>query len=39
LIADSIPGAKAFVVPDAAHLSNIEQPEIFTNALTEFLQG
>ena len=38
LIADSIPGAKAFVVPDAAHLSNIEQPEIFTKALQEFLQ-
>ena len=39
LIAGSIPDAKTFVVPDAAHLSNIEQPDIFTEALKEFLQG
>ena len=37
LIAASIPGAKTFVVPDAAHLSNIEQPEIYTRTLLEFL--
>jgi 3-oxoadipate enol-lactonase len=37
LIADSVPGAKKFVVPDAAHLSNIEQPEIYTRALVDFL--
>ena len=39
LIAASIPDAKTFVVPDAAHLSNIEQPDIFTEALKGFLQG
>jgi 3-oxoadipate enol-lactonase len=37
LIAASIPGAKTFVVPDAAHLSNIEQPDIYTAALVDFL--
>ena len=37
LIAASVPGAKSFVVPDAAHLSNIEQPDIFTKALLDFL--
>ena len=39
LIADRIPGAKAFVVPDAAHLSNIEQPDVFTKALRDFLRA
>ncbi|MBK19913.1 MAG: 3-oxoadipate enol-lactonase [Rhodospirillaceae bacterium] len=39
LIAASIPGAKTFVVPDAAHLSNIEQPDIYTEALVEFLEA
>ena len=37
LIAASIPDAKTFVVPDAAHLSNIEQPDIYTKALVNFL--
>jgi 3-oxoadipate enol-lactonase len=37
LIAASIPGAETFVVPDAAHLSNIEQPDIYTKALVDFL--
>lgn len=37
LIAASVPGAKTFVVPDAAHLSNIEQPDIYTKALVDFL--
>lgn len=37
LIAASIPGAQTFVVPDAAHLSNIEQPDVFTKALVDFL--
>ncbi len=39
LIAASVPGAKSFVVPDAAHLSNIEQPDAFTKALVDFLEG
>ena len=38
LIAASIPGAETFTVPDAAHLSNIEQPHVFTKALTDFLE-
>lgn len=38
LIAASIPGARTFVVPNAAHLSNIEQPDIFTGALVDFLR-
>jgi len=37
LIAASVPGAKTFVVPDAAHLSNIEQPDIYTRTLLDFL--
>jgi len=38
LIARRIPGAK-LVELEAAHLSNIEQPEAFTAALSEFLKG
>jgi 3-oxoadipate enol-lactonase len=39
LIASRIPGCKTFVVPDAAHLSNIEQPIVYTSALRNFLNG
>jgi 3-oxoadipate enol-lactonase len=35
-IASRIPGAKLIVL-DAAHLSNIEQPEAYTDAVLEFL--
>jgi 3-oxoadipate enol-lactonase len=35
-IRDHIPGA-AFAVLDAAHISNVEQPEQFTNAVLKFL--
>ena len=38
LLAGSIPGAKA-VKLDAAHLSNVEQPEAFTKAVVDFLKG
>lgn len=38
LIAKRIPGAK-LVGLEAAHLSNIEQPEAFTKALEDFLKG
>ncbi|HZD26977.1 MAG TPA: 3-oxoadipate enol-lactonase [Alphaproteobacteria bacterium] len=34
-----IPGAKLVVIPDASHLSNVEQPEAFNAAVTEFLAG
>ncbi len=37
LISSKIPGVKTFVVPDAAHLSNIEQPAVYTEALKTFL--
>jgi 3-oxoadipate enol-lactonase len=36
LLAERIPGAKHIVLP-AAHLSNLEQPELFSAALLEFL--
>jgi pimeloyl-ACP methyl ester carboxylesterase len=32
-IADAIPGATLELIPNAAHLANIEQPVAFTNAL------
>ena len=38
LIASRIPGAR-LVGLDAAHLSNIEQPETFSRALNDFLKG
>jgi 3-oxoadipate enol-lactonase len=36
-IAQAIDGAKLIVIPGAAHLSNVEQPERFDTALREFL--
>jgi 3-oxoadipate enol-lactonase len=36
-IAAGIPGAKLAVIPNAAHISNIEQADAFNKALTEFL--
>lgn len=36
-MADSTPGASLTVVPNAAHLSNIEQPDAFINAIKGFL--
>ena len=36
-IAGAIPGARLEIIPDAAHLSNIEQPEIFNRLLLDFL--
>jgi pimeloyl-ACP methyl ester carboxylesterase len=35
--ADGIPGARLMVVPDAAHLVNIDQPEVFNRAVLDFL--
>lgn len=32
-----MPGSKLVVIPDAAHLSNLEQPEVFNRALADFL--
>ena len=36
-IVAALPGADLIVLPDAAHLSNVEQPEAFNAALLEFL--
>ncbi len=37
LIAAGIPGARLAVLPEAAHLANVEQPEAFTGAVLEHL--
>jgi pimeloyl-ACP methyl ester carboxylesterase len=39
LIADGIPGARVEVVPGAAHLLNVEQPEAFDGAALPHLTG
>jgi 3-oxoadipate enol-lactonase len=36
-IHENAPGSKLVMIPDAAHLSNIEQPEAFNRALEGFL--
>lgn len=36
-IHENLPGSSLLVIPSAAHLSNIEQPEIFNRALLGFL--
>jgi len=38
-IHDNAPGSKLVVLPQAAHLANLEQPEGFTRALREFLRS
>lgn len=38
-LAEGIPGARLVVIPGAAHLSNLEQPEAFNEALGVFLRG
>ncbi len=37
-IADNIPGARLWTIENAAHLSNIEQPGQFMDALTSFFE-
>lgn len=36
-MADAIPGSKLVIIPNAAHLSNLEQPQAFNQALREFI--
>jgi 3-oxoadipate enol-lactonase len=36
-LAAAIPGAKLVVIPNAGHLSNLEQPDAFNTAVREFL--
>ena len=38
-IQQNIPGARLVLIPQAAHLSNIEQPEAFNRALADFLSS
>ena len=38
-IHDNAPGSKLVVLPQAAHLANVEQPEGFTRALRDFLRS
>jgi len=37
LLADAIPGSRLLVLPEAAHLANIEQPEAFSAAVNQHL--
>jgi 3-oxoadipate enol-lactonase len=37
-IHENLPGSQLVTIPSAAHLSNIEQPEIFNRALLDFLE-
>ena len=37
LIRDSIPGARLVIIPRAAHLANVEQPETVTRAILDHL--
>ncbi len=39
LMADQIPGARSAIIPHAAHLANLEQPEAFNRILSSFLEG
>ena len=36
-IAHGIPGAKLVIIPDAAHIANVEQPEAVTNQILDHL--
>jgi 3-oxoadipate enol-lactonase len=39
LIADCIPGARLVVLPEAAHMLNVEQPDAFDRAVLDHLTG
>ena len=36
-LAAGIPGARSLILPAAGHISNVEQPEAFSQALLDFL--
>ena len=38
-IGENVPGAKLVMIPQAAHIANIEQPEAFNRALRDFLSS
>ena len=33
---DALPGAELIVIPGAGHLTAVEQPQLFNDAVTEF---
>ena len=37
-IHENLPGSELVIIPSAAHLSNLEQPEAFNKALAGFLE-
>lgn len=39
LLADGIPGAKYLEIDGVAHIANVERPDAFVQAITEFIQG
>lgn len=39
LLSERIPGARLAIIPGAAHLSNLEQPDRFTGIIEEFASG
>ena len=36
-IHQNLPGSELLIIPSAAHLSNVEQPQLFNNAMMGFL--
>ena len=38
-MAEKIKGAKLEIIPNAGHLSNIEQPDVFNKAVRKFLES
>ena len=38
-MAAKIPGAVKVIIPNAGHAANIDQPEAFNKAVTDFLAG
>lgn len=38
-IGETVPGAKFVNIPQASHIANVEQPELFNRALREFLSS
>ena len=36
-MAEHIPGAKFTIIPEAGHVSNLDQPKLFNQSIREFL--
>lgn len=39
LMADQIPDARLAIIPEAAHLANLEQPKLFTHIVRSFIEN